>query len=112
VTEARGWKLVAGACCVPLAWGLLSSDPPFFPQLQQFCFGALASIGTVRTVLGFPAHLRRSQTRVAWAFSVFLLALFLLEGLGLLALRYRAVLIPVALIAPVLSLYNRRNASA
>jgi hypothetical protein len=40
------------------------------------------------------------------------LALFLLEGLGVLALRYHAVLIPVALIAPVLSAYNRRNASA
>jgi hypothetical protein len=104
-------KLVAGACCVPLAWGVLSPEPPFFPQLQQLCFGALASIGTARTVLSFPAHLRCSQTRVAWTFSIFLLALFLLEGLGVLALRYRAVLIPVALIAPVLSLYDRRNAS-
>jgi hypothetical protein len=112
VTEASFWKLVAGACCLPMAWALLSPDPPFYPHLQQFCFGTLASIGTARTVLSFPANLRRSHTRVAWAFSVCLLTLFLLEGLGLLALRYRAVLIPVALMAPVLSLYNRRNASA
>jgi hypothetical protein len=108
----RGWKLVAGACCVPMAWALVSPDPPFYPHLQQFCFGTLASIGTAHTVLGFPAPLRRSQIRVAWAFTACLLALFLLEGLGALALHYRAVLIPVALMAPVLSLYDRRSASA
>ncbi len=112
VTGARGWKLVAIACCVPIVWGLVSPDPPFYPHLQQLCFGALASLGTARTVLGFPAHLRRSHTRVAWAFSVCLLVLLLLEALDLLALRHRAVLIPVALMAPVLSLYNARNASA
>lgn len=112
MTAGRGWKLVAIACCVPLAWGLVSPHPPFYPHLQQFCFGALASIGTARTVLGFPAPLRRSQMRVAWAFSVCLLALFLLEAFGLLALHYRAVLIPVALMAPVLSLRARRSATA
>jgi len=112
VSDARFWKLVAGACCVPMVWALVSPDPPFYPQLQQFCFGTLACIGTARTVLDFPAPLRRSQMRVAWAFSVCLLTLFALEAFGVFALRYRAVLIPVALMAPVLSLYDRRSASA
>ena len=112
MSDARFWKLVAGACCVPMTWALVSPDPPFYPHLQQFCFGTLACIGTVRTVLDFPAPLRRSQMRVAWAFTVGLLALFLLEAFGLLTLHYRAVLIPVALIAPVLSLYDRRSANA
>ena len=111
MTDARFWKLVAGACCVPIAWALVRLDPPFYPHLQQFCFGTLACIGTARTVRGFPAPLRRSQLRVAWALSVFSLALFALETFGALALRYRAVLIPVALLAPVLALYERRNAS-
>jgi hypothetical protein len=112
VTHARFWKLVAGTCCLPMAWALVCPDPPLYPHLQQFCFGTLASIGTAHTVLGFPAPLRRSQMRVAWTFSGGLLALFLLEGLGSLALHYRAVLIPVALLAPVLSLYHLRKASA
>jgi hypothetical protein len=112
VSDARFWKLVAGTCCVPIAWALASPDPPFYPHLQQFCFGTLACIATARTVLGFPAPLRRSQMHVAWAFSVFLLALFTLDAFGAFALRYRAVLIPVALMAPVLALYERRRASA
>jgi hypothetical protein len=112
VSGARFWKLVAGACCAPIVWALVRPDPPFYPHLQQLCFGTLACIATARTVLGFPAPLRRSQMRVAWGFSVCLLALFALEVFGVFALRYRAVLIPVALLAPLLSLHERRSASA
>jgi hypothetical protein len=111
VNDARFWKLVVGACCLPIAWAAVRPDPPFYPHLQQFCFGTLACIATARTLLGFPTPLRRSQLRVAWAFSVFLLALFALEASGAFALRYRAALIPVALMAPALCLHERRGAS-